>query len=141
KIDKDTNKPAMIVDYNHTKYGVDVVDKMCVMYNVTRTTRRWPLTVFFDILNIGGINALNLYVTNGKLQKLARRNFLKCLSLELVRPCIIRRIYNKNVPRPIRQKARNMLGIQEAPNNQDENVREKQVAALYVPEKTTKRPQ
>nr|CAH7718289.1 unnamed protein product [Callosobruchus chinensis] len=47
KLDKDSGKPDMIMDYNRTKFGVDVVDKMCASYDVSRNSRRWPLTVFF----------------------------------------------------------------------------------------------
>lgn len=47
EIDEVTQKPEIIMEYNRTKSGVDVVDKMCVAYNVARNSRRWPLTVFF----------------------------------------------------------------------------------------------
>lgn len=35
-------KPEIIHYYNNNKYGVDVVDQMCVSYDVSRTSRRWP---------------------------------------------------------------------------------------------------
>jgi hypothetical protein len=39
------NKPQMICDYNKTKGGVDLLDKMAKTYTVKRGTRRWPLAV------------------------------------------------------------------------------------------------
>ncbi|XP_055924651.1 uncharacterized protein LOC129956739 [Argiope bruennichi] len=71
----DEQKPDMITFYNQTKGGVDAVDKMCETYSVARKTQSWPLTVFFSILNIAGINAQRLYMSNGHSIS-SRRNFL-----------------------------------------------------------------
>ncbi|KFM56971.1 hypothetical protein X975_03242, partial [Stegodyphus mimosarum] len=49
----DLCKPEMIIFYNLTKGGVD---EMCGTYSVSRKSCRWPLTVFFGLLNITGIN-------------------------------------------------------------------------------------
>ncbi|XP_046399025.1 piggyBac transposable element-derived protein 4-like [Ischnura elegans] len=46
KIDSKTNKPAIIMDYNRGKIGVDIVDKMCSSYNCQRNTNRWPVVIF-----------------------------------------------------------------------------------------------
>nr|XP_023026647.1 piggyBac transposable element-derived protein 4-like [Leptinotarsa decemlineata] len=40
KIDENTNKPEIIIDYNQTKGGVDCVDKLCAAYDVSRNSRR-----------------------------------------------------------------------------------------------------
>lgn len=114
EIDKSTNKPGIIMAYNQTKFGVDIVDKMCVMYNVGRSTRRWPLTIFFHLLNVAGINALNLYVANKDYEKTVRREFLFRLSRDLITPQIRKRIFAKNIPRGIRTKACLVLNIDEA---------------------------
>lgn len=47
-IDADTGKPAMIIDYNKTKGGVDTVDKLCSTYNCARASRRWPMVIFYS---------------------------------------------------------------------------------------------
>lgn len=57
-------KPEIITFYNNTKYGVDVVDKMCGSYDVSRNSRRWPLTVFFDMMNISAINGYVVHIIN-----------------------------------------------------------------------------
>lgn len=61
----DEKKPDIITFYNQTKSGVDLVDKMCATFNVQRNTRRWPLVVFFAMLNISGINSQVIHVQNG----------------------------------------------------------------------------
>nr|CAI5870253.1 unnamed protein product [Callosobruchus analis] len=40
RIDLESGKPDMIIDYNGTKGGVDTLDKMCAAYNCSRNTRR-----------------------------------------------------------------------------------------------------
>ena len=60
KIDETTGeerKPDIITFYNSTKGGVDVVDMMMDEYSVFRNSRRWPLTVFFALLNISSVNS------------------------------------------------------------------------------------
>ena len=43
--------------YNATKGGVDTFDQLCSSYSSSRKTRRWPLCVFYGILNIAFSNA------------------------------------------------------------------------------------
>ena len=68
-------KPSTIISYNQTKFGVDVVDQMTRKYTVKAPTRRWPVQVWYNILNLAAINAHILYqkVNNIKIQ---RRNFI-----------------------------------------------------------------
>lgn len=60
RIDEETQKPEIIMDYNRTKGGVDTVDKLSATFSVARVTRRWPMAVFYAILNIAGTN-VNMY--------------------------------------------------------------------------------
>jgi hypothetical protein len=57
----DKLKPEVIRFYSRTKCGVNLLDQLCVTYDVSRNSRRWPLTVFFDLLNTAGINALTVH--------------------------------------------------------------------------------
>lgn len=85
-IDLETGKPHIILDYNGTKGGVDTLDKLCATYSVSRTTRRWPLSIFFSLINIAGVNAQVLYLMLKENERpILRRNFLKLLSLELMK--------------------------------------------------------
>lgn len=58
-IDPDSDearKPEIVSFYNMTKAGIDTVDQMCGSYAVNRKTRRWPLVVFFHMMNGAAIN-------------------------------------------------------------------------------------
>ena len=57
----DMKKPEIITFYNSTKGGVDMVDQMAGEYDTSRNSRRWPLTVFYTLLNVSTINAYILY--------------------------------------------------------------------------------
>jgi hypothetical protein len=61
KASGDDKKPEVITFYNVTKAAVDVVDQLCATYSCQRRTRRWPLAVFFALINIAGINSYVLY--------------------------------------------------------------------------------
>lgn len=80
----------MITYYNKTKSGVDVVDKLCAAYNVTRNVRRWPIVIFFATLNVAGINAQVIWI--GKKEKnFRRRPFLQQLGHEFILPQLQKR--------------------------------------------------
>ena len=92
-IDEDTGdrkKPDIITFYNFTKGSVDTLDKLCASYNVARNTRRWPLVVFFSMLNIAGINSYIIHSTNNE-EKLLRRHYLRQLADALVKENTARR--------------------------------------------------
>lgn len=49
--------PVPVYDYNQSKYGVDTADQMLRLYSCKAATRRWPLSVFFNLLDIIVLNA------------------------------------------------------------------------------------
>lgn len=83
KIEKDGKRlPETVTLYNNTKFGVDVTDQMARKYTVKAGSRRWPLQVFYNILDHAGINAWILYKeTTG--ENISRKDFLFQLSEEL----------------------------------------------------------
>jgi hypothetical protein len=75
-------KPNTVLSYNSTKFAVDVVDYMTREYNVKAPTRRWPVQVFYNIINLAAINAWILYKKkNGS--NISRQNFLGKLIEEI----------------------------------------------------------
>ncbi len=58
----DKKKTEIITFYNATKGGVDMVNQMTAMYNTSRNSRRWPMTVFYTLLSISNINSYVLYL-------------------------------------------------------------------------------
>jgi len=56
-INETTKKPAIVMNYNEAKGGVDSFDQMCQNTNAGRKTKRWPLCIFYNMINIASINA------------------------------------------------------------------------------------
>ena len=47
--------------YNETKVGVDLVDQMVQTYTWKRQTCRWPLILFYNVLDIAALNANTVF--------------------------------------------------------------------------------
>lgn len=108
-VDTTTEKslPEIIKFYNLTKGGVDVVDQMCASYNCSRNSRRWPMTLFYALLNIAGINAQVIYFANGNPSGISsRREFLKMLALKLMNEHLGERIESKYLSKELRLSAK-----------------------------------
>jgi hypothetical protein len=79
--------PVIIHDYNQTKFGVDIVDQCVNNYTVRRTTRRWPMVVFYNMIDIAAINAMTVFLCQNpdwnKGKSHIRRIFLEQLSKSL----------------------------------------------------------
>ncbi|XP_035283508.1 piggyBac transposable element-derived protein 4-like [Anguilla anguilla] len=76
-------KPETVTYYNSTKVGVEVLDKMARQYSVKGGTCRWPVAVFYNILELAAINACVLYRSCTK-DNIHRRDFILQLAQELV---------------------------------------------------------
>ncbi|XP_034533127.1 piggyBac transposable element-derived protein 4-like [Notolabrus celidotus] len=91
----DKKKPEIITDYNSCKGAVDTLDKLVGTYSCHRKTRRWPLAMFFNILDVSACNAYVLWTavdpTWFKTKSVRRRVFLEELGKSLVNPQIARR--------------------------------------------------
>lgn len=90
----DLMKPVVVTLYNSTKGGVDLVDCMKREYTVATVVFRWPLHIFFSLLDIRGIN--EQIILNGNIgEQFTRRKFLKALALGLVKTHMaLRALYN-----------------------------------------------
>ncbi|XP_041102639.1 uncharacterized protein LOC121313928 [Polyodon spathula] len=74
--------PETVQFYNSTKFGVDIVDQMSQKYSVKAGSRRWPVQVFYNIMDLAAINSWILYKeTTGKW--ISRRNYILQLAEEL----------------------------------------------------------
>lgn len=99
KIDEETaikKKPEIITFYNDNKFGVDVVDQMCAICNVARSTRRWPWVHMFNLINISVINARVIYELNTKT-KITRNDFTEQLAKSLINPHLQRRARSSSI--------------------------------------------
>jgi len=74
--------PETVEFYNKTKFGVDAIDQMARKYSVEASSRRWPLQIFYNILDLAGINAWRLYKDTTD-ENITRKQFLYQLAEEL----------------------------------------------------------
>ncbi|TWW74048.1 hypothetical protein D4764_14G0000490 [Takifugu flavidus] len=80
--DTTKKKPNTITLYNTTKCGVDVMDQMVREYTVRAGTRRWPVAVFYNMIDMAALNAHVLYqLCTGRQER--RVEFLLELAREL----------------------------------------------------------
>ena len=82
-VDTTTKKKLeTVIFHNKAKCGVEIADKMARQYTVKANTRRWPVVVFYNILDLACINAYVLYQKNTE-NAISRRNFMFQLATEL----------------------------------------------------------
>ncbi|XP_051501702.1 piggyBac transposable element-derived protein 4-like [Myxocyprinus asiaticus] len=93
--DREDRKPAIILDYNHNKGGVDNLDKVIGTYSCRRITARWPLVIFHNIIDVSSYNAFVIWNKINPTwmpdKRNKRRVFLEQLGKALVTPHIQRR--------------------------------------------------
>lgn len=85
---REDKKPEIILDYNRSKGGVDTLDQMVETYSTKRKSRRWPMVLFYNILDVSAVNAFIIWSHvnpqwNAKKTH-RRRLFLKQLGKDLV---------------------------------------------------------
>jgi hypothetical protein len=84
-------KPYMILDYNATKGAVDAFDQCISYYTCARQTRRWPMRLFFFLIDAACYNAFVIWkLTSEKPNKRVdrRRLFLTEAGEKPIRPFI-----------------------------------------------------
>uniref|UniRef100_A0A0A9Y7U3 Serine/threonine-protein kinase PAK 2 n=2 Tax=Lygus hesperus TaxID=30085 RepID=A0A0A9Y7U3_LYGHE len=51
-------------DWNATKGTVDTFERICQNMNANRKTQRWPMCIFYNMINIAVHNSYDLYLHN-----------------------------------------------------------------------------
>ncbi|KAJ4435065.1 hypothetical protein ANN_23639 [Periplaneta americana] len=96
-------KTVINLYYNDTKGGVDTVDQMVRKYSTKRATRRWPVSIFYTLVDIAALNGYTTFILNfpdwNKKKPNQRRLYLQELGLKLITP------YTE-------ERARNVTGLQ-----------------------------
>lgn len=116
QIDADTKKPVVILDYNKYKGGVDTFDKMLRCFTCKRKSNRWPMVVFYNMVDVAALAAYRLYELSHPAWKLdkqeRRKTFLKEMAMELAKNHLERRATMKpSVLKPSVKLAMNLIGI------------------------------
>ena len=86
------NKPIMIADYNQGKGGVDQMDENVTEFSTVRKTSRWPLLVFFNMIDVACNNCFLHLKRDGYPHN--KKKFLDNLSKMLVSNYAIKRFKN-----------------------------------------------
>lgn len=92
---REDKKPKMILDYNASKGAVDTLDQLIGTYTCKRKTNRWPMIIFYNIIDTSAYNAFVLWreINPGWKKNVLykRRIFLDELGRLLVSPYIVAR--------------------------------------------------
>lgn len=108
--DPEVNKPEIISFYNNSKSGVDSLDQKCATYSTGRRTRRWPMAIFFRMLDICAANAFIIF-SNTKDNPVENRfQFMKNLGMQLITKELERRQTNPRLRIEIKNLIRKILG-------------------------------
>lgn len=119
EIDTDNALPEINSFYNLTKGGVDAMDEKCTKYSCSRRTRRWPMAIFYKIVDICSTNS---YIMFGSLPEnnLTRFQFIESLADELVSSHMHRRFNMPTLQRDLKQLIGSILDIPENESNETE---------------------
>ena len=105
-------KPQVIVMYDNTKGGVDVVDLILGLHSIRMKSKRWPLTAFAFMLDTIRTNSQTILESNKKTFN--NFEFTYQLRKALVLPKIRQRLENSNgLQIAVLQKVRRVLGLPE----------------------------
>lgn len=117
KVDESTVKKKTHINlfYNDTKGGIDTIDQMTRHHSVKRGTRRWPLSIFFTLIDIACLNASTIFMKKNpewnKKKHNVRRLYLLELGQQLVRPIVEERSRNlTGLQKPIVSAMESVLG-------------------------------
>ena len=96
-VDEGTKKrPNVVLFYNKNKVGVDVVDQMVRQHSTRCATRRWPVGVWSNVLDLAALNAWILYKKSTS-SKISRKKFILQLVEEL-RCCYVQSLQTRRSP-------------------------------------------
>ena len=96
--EREDKKPAAIHDYNQGKGGVDVLDSCIEDFSTKRKTNRYPLVIFFNVLDVSVYNAFLLCKeSQSHVNTKCRRQFMKNLATALAKENMQSRMENPNV--------------------------------------------
>ena len=55
-------KSEIILYYNSTKGGIDILDRMVRTYTCKKMTKRWPVTLFYNMIDVSAVNAFIVWL-------------------------------------------------------------------------------
>ena len=92
---------------------------MCSLYTTARKRNRWPMRLFYGIIDSAALNSFVIFTENlpnfGERKKENRQKFLKVLALALIIPHACQRLEVQQTPQDVKQVIRS-CGILPAPS-------------------------
>ena len=98
-VDSRTKKSDVILYYNATKGGVDVLDAITEYYMYKPPLKRWPTALFFFIMGVGQVNASTILLLNrghdaSHVKRGERRAIMYAMGQQLTQPRLSERVAN-----------------------------------------------
>lgn len=118
-VDGIKQKPEVVQYYNKTKIGVDIMDQKVANYSSKRKSRRWPMVIWANIVDVAALNAQIIFhlsnpnVNNHRSDK--RRLFLIDLGVQLALPAMRSRLMNSSRLSKETLAAMKVFGVQHEP--------------------------
>jgi Transposase IS4 len=88
-------KPEIILYYNKSKGGVDAMDQKLGNYTCRRQTKRWPVVLLYNMLDVATLNGFIIFTDHNPTRfgnhLDVKRLFLSELAVQLTRPHMIER--------------------------------------------------
>lgn len=103
-------KPEIIDFYNSSKGGVDALDQKCALYEVGRRCRRWPLVIFYALLNISCVNSHVIFLAANNDARMRRRDFIKNIGMTLILDHMKIRAQIETLPKELRLSISRLTG-------------------------------
>ena len=101
------NKEEINLYYNKTKGGVDSHDQKCGLFTTARKTNRWPMRLFYGILDCSIVNAFVIMLANVEAFAAKRRDqrtyFMKSVARSLIKPYAQQRLHAIQTPKQVRK--------------------------------------
>ena len=88
ELGKSEKKKQETMEFYNKSKCVNVADQMARLYSIKAGTLRWPVPVFYKVLDLAGINTFVLYKKRTS-DKVSRRDFLFKLATELCEDYIV----------------------------------------------------
>ena len=111
---EENGKPEIVMYCSNTKGGMDSLDQMCSLYSCSRKTRRWPLCVLYEMLNIVAVNSYVIYSSNMRRNRwsiISRNNFLEELTFLFIRPWAEERAAQRRMEKSARDTVSSVFDI------------------------------
>jgi len=114
----DEDKPKIVNHYNEKcKDSTDTFDKAWRLYSVARKTRRWPVRIFYGMLDQALVNSYVLFTLNINKSMMERDLYSQDVSMALLKPFLIRRLLSADVNLSIKSLIEPFLEKQDLPKD------------------------